>query len=76
VTIRAGEPVTATATLTRAGRRLARETAHMARGTHTLRVTIPQRVKAGAARLALRLTDADGNGKTYHRTVHIHRRAG
>src|SRR5438046_721540 len=72
--IQAGERVRATARLTRGGRTLAVRRVSLARGTRVLRLTIPDGVAAGAARLRLALTDDADNAKSYARVVHVHAR--
>jgi protocatechuate 3,4-dioxygenase beta subunit len=58
--------------VTRSGKTLARkDVASLAAGTHTVKLAIGRNVKARGATLRLRLTDAAGNVKTYHRHVHI-----
>jgi hypothetical protein len=71
LTVRTQEAVKATAKLTRGGKTVATRTTALATGTRTLKVTIPDTAKAGAAKLKLTLEDAAGNRKSYARTVHI-----
>ena len=65
------ETVVLRATVTRAGRTLARRTVDLTAGDHTVRVPIGGAVRAGGARVTLTLTDAAQNTRTYHRSVHI-----
>ena len=71
LTLKASEPVMVRARLTRGNRTVASRKATLQAGTRTVKVTIPDDAKAGAARLRLTLTDAAGNTKAYRRTVHI-----
>jgi protocatechuate 3,4-dioxygenase beta subunit len=71
LTIKTQEAVAATAKLTRGGKTVVTKTTTLATGTRTLKVTVPQGSKAGAAKLKLTLKDAAGNQKSYARTVHI-----
>lgn len=68
------EPVTLAARLTRSGHRLAAKQKTLGAGTHVVRLEVGSRVKAGGARLTLRVADAAGNSKRYHRSLHIPRR--
>ena len=69
------EALTVRVRLTRAGRRLLRERATVAPGTHMLKLPIGTHVRAGGAHLRLILTDAAGNTETLRRSVHIPRRS-
>jgi hypothetical protein len=71
LTIKAQEAVTVTAKLTRAGKTVASRRTTLAKGTRALKVTVPDKAKAGAAKLKLTLADAAGNITSYTRTVHI-----
>jgi protocatechuate 3,4-dioxygenase beta subunit len=64
LSVHAGETLTAHASLVRAGNTLGKATGQLIAGTHTLRVSVPTGVTAGAATARLRLVDAAGNGKT------------
>lgn len=68
------ETVTLAARLTRNGNRLAAERTTLAAGTHVIRLDVGSRVKAGGARLTLRVADSAGNSKRYHRALHLPRR--
>ena len=65
--VKTTEAVTFTGTLSRGGKRLSRKTAKLKKGTHTLRIAIPDTTKAGAARLRLAFADSAGNTKRYTR---------
>jgi hypothetical protein len=69
--IKNGEPIALKAKMTRSGRTLASKSGTLAAGTHTVKLTLPSRVKAGAAAVKLTMTDALGNTKTVMRTVHV-----
>jgi protocatechuate 3,4-dioxygenase beta subunit len=64
VSLHAGEPLTAHASLFRAGKTLGKATGHIALGTHSLRVSVPGAVAGGAAIAKLALADAAGNSRT------------
>ena len=68
------ETVTLAARLTRSGHRLSAKQTTLAAGTHVVRLDVGSRVKAGGARLTLRVADSAGNSKRYHRALHIPRR--
>ncbi len=68
------ETVTIAATLTRSGHRLVRKQKTLSAGTHTVVLAVGSSVKAGGARLTLRVADAAGNSKRYHRSLHIPRK--
>ncbi len=68
------ETVTLAARLTRGGRRLASRQKTLAAGTHLVRLDVGSGVKAGGARLTLRVIDGAGNADRYHRFLHIPRR--
>jgi protocatechuate 3,4-dioxygenase beta subunit len=75
LTVTNGEAVAAVARVTRSGKTLVRtKSKSLAAGTHTFTVTIPSGVKAGAATLRVKMTDASLNTKTAKRTVHIAKR--
>jgi protocatechuate 3,4-dioxygenase beta subunit len=65
------ETVTLTARLVRGSRTVASKKVKLARGTTTVKLTIPSAAAAGAAKLRLTLKDAAGNTKAYARTVHV-----
>jgi protocatechuate 3,4-dioxygenase beta subunit len=72
LTVTSSEAVTATARLTRARRTLLKTRSRsLAAGKHSIKLTIPGSVKAGAARLRVTFTDSAGNTKTATRTVHV-----
>ena len=58
----------------RSGKTLASNTRTLAAGTHTVKLAIPSRVKAGAATLRVTFIDALINQKTVKRTVHLGKR--
>ena len=62
-----------TARVTRSGHRLSTKKVTLREGTHTVRLDIGRHVKAGGARLTLRVKDSSGNSKRYHRTLHVPR---
>jgi protocatechuate 3,4-dioxygenase beta subunit len=75
LTVTDGEAVAVVARLTRSGTTLLRtKNRSLAAGTHTFTVTIPNGVRAGAATLRLKFTDASLNTKTAKRTVHVAKR--
>jgi uncharacterized protein YfaS (alpha-2-macroglobulin family) len=75
LTVTGGEAVAVVARLTRSGRTLlTTKSRSLTSGTHTFTVTIPSGVKAGAATLRLKFTDASLNTKTVKRTVHVAKR--
>jgi protocatechuate 3,4-dioxygenase beta subunit len=69
--IKAGEALTAHASLVRGGRALGKATGHLAAGTHTLRVAIPASAASGTATAKVALADAAGNGKTLSARAHV-----
>ena len=71
LSVRAGEPLTATAKLVRGTKVLGKATGRLTAGTHTLKVGLGRGVAAGAAKLQLTLADDAGNTKTLSRTVHV-----
>ena len=71
LSVRAGEPLTATAKLVRGTKVLGKATGRLTAGTHTLKVGLGRGVAAGAAKLQLTLADDAGNTKTLNRTVHV-----
>jgi hypothetical protein len=46
----------------------------LAAGSRTVKVNLDAGVKAGGARLSVRLADAAGNSGTYRRSLHVPRR--
>ena len=74
VRLRAGEPLTVRARLSREGRTLARRSRTLRAGKRTLRLPIETGTRAGGAQLTLVLTDAAGNRRVIRRTVHVPRR--
>jgi protocatechuate 3,4-dioxygenase beta subunit len=71
LTVHANEAVSVRARLVRSGRLKGKRFAAVASGTHRLRVTIPDRVRAGRAQLVLHVRDAAGNTKVIRRAVRI-----
>ena len=74
VRLRAGEPLTVRARLSRDGRTLARRSRTLRAGKRTLRLPIETGTRAGGAQLTLVLSDAAGNRRVVRRTVHVPRR--
>ena len=74
VRLRPSETVTVVARLSRAGRRLAYRRATLDPGSQLVRINLGSSVRAGAARLTVRLKDSSGNSKTYHRSLHVPKR--
>jgi hypothetical protein len=69
------ETISADARVLRGSRTIARRRyASLAPGTRTATVVIGNAVAAGAARLQLTLTDANGNAKVIRRSLRIPRR--
>jgi len=64
LSLHADEPLTAHASLLRAGKTLGKATGQIALGTHSLRVAVPAAVAGGAATAKLALADAAGNSRT------------
>ncbi len=74
VRLRAGEPLTVRARLSRDGRTLARRSRTLRAGKRTIRLPIETQTRAGGAQVTLVLTDAAGNRRVIRRTVHVPRR--
>jgi protocatechuate 3,4-dioxygenase beta subunit len=74
VRLRPEEPVTARVKVTRAGHTLAQRKLALTAGSHTLRLPLGRTVKAGGARVTIRLTDGVANTRTSVRTVHVPKR--
>ena len=55
-------------------RRIALRRTTLSAGTHTVRINLRSGVRAGAARLTLRLKDSAGNSKLYRRSLHVPKR--
>ena len=68
------EAVTVAARVTRSGHKLIGKQVSLAAGTHVLKLAIGSGVKAGAARVTLRVADGAGNSKKFHRSVHVPKR--
>ena len=71
VKLKATEPVTVTARLTRGGKTLATRKTTISAGTRTVAVPIGASIKRGAASLRITVADASGNTKSYARTVTV-----
>jgi protocatechuate 3,4-dioxygenase beta subunit len=69
LTVRAGETVTATATLARGTAVVGRATGRLTAGTHVVKVGLGTQVAAGAVTLELTLADRAGNRTAVKRTL-------
>jgi len=69
LSLHAGEPLAAHASLLRGGKTLGKATGQIALGTHSLRVLLPGAVAGGAASAKLALADAAGRSRTL--TAHV-----
>ena len=67
------ERVAATSTLTRGGKALVTKRATLGPGRRILTLVVPQRIAKGRARIQLHLLDADGNTRSWSRSVLIGR---
>jgi protocatechuate 3,4-dioxygenase beta subunit len=66
------ETVYVTPKLTRGKKTLAKRTGvKLTGGTHVLKVAVPRKYGAGAAKLAVKVIDTKGNTKRYSRAVHV-----
>jgi protocatechuate 3,4-dioxygenase beta subunit len=70
-TVTANEKVTVNAQIVRQGRRIAGTHAHLTKGTHPMRITIPKAVHAGDATLVVHLADTLGHTKALRHAIHI-----
>lgn len=74
IRLKAREKVTLAARVTRNGHRLAYRKVTRGAGTHVIRLSLGSGVRAGAARLTLKLADGSGNRKNSSRSLHVPKR--
>jgi protocatechuate 3,4-dioxygenase beta subunit len=71
------ETVYVTPKLTRGKKTMAKRTGvKLTSGTHVVKVAIPRKYGAGAAKLGVKVIDTNGNTKRYSRAVHVPRKLG